>query len=220
MTAAAMTIDPRKLQTILSEHLPVFAVKVPHYQAIMLDSLLEIWVDRPARLLDIGGGTGVIAQAIADLFPVGSVEAIDLVDRFCPTLKVPTRQYDGQNIPCADGAFDAATLNNVLHHVPPAARADLMREIRRAVAGPVYIKDHLTTGFVDNMRLTALDAWGNIPFGGMVKAQYLSQAEWDELAAAAGYRIGAIARPRAYRTGPAGLAFPNRLETSMRFDPI
>ncbi|HWV61376.1 MAG TPA: class I SAM-dependent methyltransferase [Sphingopyxis sp.] len=214
-----MTIDPRQLQNILAEHLPVFAVKAPHYQVEMLDSLLEVWQGRPQHLLDVGGGTGVIAQAIADLFPVASVEAIDLIDRFCPTLKVPTRQYDGRSIPCADGSYDAATLNNVIHHVPPGARADLMREIRRAVAGPVYIKDHLTTGFIDDMRLTALDAWGNIPFGGMVKANYLSQAEWDELARASGYRIGAVAGSRAYRTGFAGLAFPNRLETTMRFDP-
>lgn len=220
MAAAPRTVDPRQLQTILAEHLPVFAVKAPHYQVEMLDSLLEVWKGRPQRLLDVGGGTGVIAQAIADLFPVASVEAIDLVDRFCPTLKVPTRQYDGQSIPCADGFYDAATLNNVLHHVPSAARVDLMLEIRRAVAGPIYIKDHLSTGFVDNMRLTALDAWGNIPFGGMVKAQYLSRTEWDELARAAGYRIAAIAGSRAYRTGLARLAFPNRLETTMRFDPV
>lgn len=219
MASAPMTIDPRQLQNILAEHLPVFAVKVPHYQAEMLDSLLEVWEGRPERLLDVGGGTGVIAQAISDLFPVASVEAIDLVDRFCPTLKVATRQYDGRAIPCADGSYDAATLNNVLHHVPPRARAGLMREIRRAVSGPVYIKDHLSTGFVDDMRLTALDAWGNIPFGGMVKADYLSRAEWDELARAGGYRIGAVATPRSYRTGLAGYAFPNRLETTMRFEP-
>lgn len=219
MATAPVTIDLHHLQTILAEHLPVFAVKAPHYQAEMLDSLLEVWQDRPQRLLDVGGGTGVIAQAIFDLFPVAAVEAIDLVDRFCPTLKVPTRQYDGHTIPCADGTYDAATLNNVLHHVPPSARADLMREIRRAVAGPVYIKDHLTTGFLDDIRLTALDAWGNIPFGGMVKANYLSRSDWDALARAAGYRIGAIASSRRYRSGLAGIAFPNRLETTMRFEP-
>ncbi|WP_374525879.1 class I SAM-dependent methyltransferase [Sphingopyxis sp.] len=219
MTAMPLTIDRRRLQDILAEHLPVFAVKVPHYQAVMLDSLLELWIGRPARLLDIGGGTGVIAQAMADLFPVESVEAIDLVDRFCPTLKVPTRQYDGRHIPSADNAFDAAVLNNVLHHVPPEVRADLMREIRRAVAGPVYIKDHLAVGMIDRLRLTALDAWGNIPFGGMVKANYLSRPDWDALADAGGYRIGAIAGPAGYRTGLAGLAFPNRLEITMRFDP-
>ncbi|UNK80921.1 class I SAM-dependent methyltransferase [Sphingopyxis granuli] len=219
MSEAHITVDLQKLQSILAGHLPVYAIKTPHYQALMLESLLEIWRGQPARLLDIGGGTGVIAQAISQLFPVGSVEAIDLVDRFCPTLTVTTRQYDGRSIPCADGAFEAATLNNVLHHVPPAERGNLMREIRRAVTGPVYIKDHLTTGIMDNLRLTVLDAWGNIAFGGMVEAKYLSSTEWNELAAETGYHIGAVAHPMDYRTGIAALAFPNRLETTMRFDP-
>lgn len=220
MAALPTTVDLGRLQSILAQHLPVYAVKVPHYQVKMLDSLLDIWVGRPKHLLDIGGGTGVIAQAIAELFPVGAVDAIDLVDRFCPSLTVATRQYDGRNIPCDTGAYDAATLNNVMHHVPVDARADLMREIRRAVRGPLYIKDHLTTGIVDDMRLTALDAWGNIPFGGMVKAKYLTADAWAALARDAGYRITATAAPQAYRTGPAGLLFPNRLETSMRFDPV
>jgi SAM-dependent methyltransferase len=219
MSGVHMTVDPQNLQSILAEHLPVFAVKTPRYQATMLDSLLEVWLDPHQRLLDIGGGTGVIAQAISQLFPVVSVEAIDIVDRFCSTLTVPARQYDGKRIPCADGAFDAATLNNVLHHVPPAARGSLLREVRRAVAGPLYIKDHLTTGLTDDLRLMVLDAWGNIPFGGMVEAKYLSSTEWNELAAETGYYIGAVSHPMNYRTGIAALAFPNRLETTMRFDP-
>lgn len=212
-------IDPKQLQAILGKHLPVYTAKAPHYQAVMLDSLLELWVGPHERLLDIGGGTGVIAQAMSELFPVGSVEAVDLVDRFCPTLTVKTSRYDGQHIPCEAGAYDAATLNNVLHHVPVAARDGLLREIRRAVSGPVYIKDHLCAGAMDKARLTALDAWGNIPFSGMVKAAYLTQEEWDELAAGAGYVIGAVASPASYRAGPAGMAFPNRLEITMRFDP-
>jgi SAM-dependent methyltransferase len=213
-------IELDRLQAILGQHLPVFTVKKPHYQTVMLQTLQRLWTGRHGRLLDIGAGTGVIAQAMAELLPVGSVEAIDLVDRFCPTLTVPTRRYDGRHIPFDDGTFDAATLNNVMHHVPPAARADLMSEIRRAVAGPVYIKDHVSTGGLDNLRLWALDAWGNIPFGGMVSAQYLSAGDWERLATGAGYAIGAVAPPAGYRSGPAEVAFPNRLETTMRFDPV
>ncbi len=212
-------INRQQLQAILSKHLPIYAAKPPYYQAIMLESLLELWKERHERLLDIGGGTGVIAQAMSELFPVGHVEAIDLVDRFCTTLTVDTRRYDGQTIPSDANAYDAATLNNVLHHVPVEARSGLMREIRRVVSGPVYIKDHLCTGTIDNIRLTMLDAWGNIPFGGMVKAKYLNQIEWNQLADGAGYKIGAVASPVQYRTGPVGLAFPNRLEITMRFDP-
>jgi len=109
-------IKPLELQKILSVHLPTYRRKVPHYQAVMLNNLHAVWQGRPQRLLDVGGGTGVIAEAMARLLPVGQVEAIDVVDRFCPGLDVQTTRYDGRSIPVEDGAFDAATLNNVLHH--------------------------------------------------------------------------------------------------------
>ena len=219
MEQAVRSIDPRALQAILSAHLPLYRNKVPHYQAVMLDGLRSLWTGHHARLLDVGGGTGVIAQAMADLFPVGEVQAVDLVDRFCRSLTVATRQYDGVTLPFGDGAFDAATLNNVLHHVPIPARAGLLREIRRVVAGPLYIKDHESRGWVDSLRLTAMDAIGNIPFGGMVKANYLTRDDWERLADESGYRIAARAAPAPFRKGAYSALFPNRLEVTMRFEP-
>lgn len=218
--ASIPDIDARKLQAILAEHLTIYRGKVPYYQATMLSSLRELWRNRHHRLLDVGGGTGVIAEAMAQLFPVDEVLAIDLVDRFCPTLNVRTARYDGHRIPFADNYFDAATLNNVVHHVPVVARVRLLREIRRSVVGPLYIKDHESRGAVDHVRLAALDAIGNIPFGGMLRASYLAPAEWLELADAAGYRIAARAAQRRYRSGLYALLFPNRLEVAMRFDPV
>jgi SAM-dependent methyltransferase len=142
-----------------------------------------------------------------------------VVDRFCPSLTVPTQKYDGRTLPFGDGYFDAATLNNVMHHVPVDARADLLREIRRVVDGPLYIKDHETGGTLDDLRLAALDAIGNIPFGGMVWARYLSRKEWNQLASDSGYRIAARAEPIMYRSSAFALLFPNRLEVTMRFEP-
>jgi SAM-dependent methyltransferase len=213
-------IEPLELQKILSVHLPMYRRRVPHYQAVMLNSFRAVWQGRPQRLLDIGGGTGVIAEAMSRLLPVGQVEAIDVVDRFCEGLAVQTTRYDGRTIPAADGAYDAATLNNVLHHVPQTERAGLLREIRRVVNGPLYIKDHLSTGAIDDLRLTVLDALGNIPFGGMVQARYLSAREWQDLADQSGWKIGAVASPHTYRSGLHAALFPNRLETTMRFDPV
>jgi SAM-dependent methyltransferase len=168
----------------------------------------------------VGGGTGVIAQAISELFPVGEVQAVDLVDRFCTSLSVSTQRYDGKTLPFGDSTFDAATLNNVMHHVPVIARADLLREIRRVVAGPLYIKDHESGGPIDDFRLSALDAIGNIPFGGMVRARYLKQAEWSALALQSGYRIAARITSAKYRSGVYAMLFPNRMEVTMRFEPV
>lgn len=213
-------INPHDLQNILSRHLAMYRTKVPLYQATMLNSLREVWGKHHNRLLDVGGGTGVIAQAMAELFPVGDVVSVDLVNRFCPSLSIQTQQYDGASLPFSDGAFEAATLNNVLHHVPIAARAGLLREIGRVVDGPLYIKDHETCGALDSLRLTAMDAIGNIPFGGMIRARYLNRPEWEKLASDGGYRITTRAAPLQYRKGAYALIFPNRLEVTMRLEKV
>jgi predicted alpha-1,6-mannanase (GH76 family) len=93
----------------------------------------------------------------------------------------------------------------------------LLAEISRVVAGPLYIKDHVQAGWLDRARLSVLDFIGNIPFGGMVSADYLSDAEWRALAAGAGYRIAETVNAR-YRNGPFAMLFPNRLETTMRWE--
>jgi SAM-dependent methyltransferase len=202
---------------VLARHVPLYRRKAPVYQATMLTDLAHLWQGRHERVLDIGGGTGVIAEAIQRLLAVGEVVAVDVVDRYLPTLSVQTRVYDGRELPFDDASFDAATINNVIHHVPPQSRADLLREIARVVSGPIYIKDHIASSSLDHWRLAALDAIGNIPFGGQVDAQYLSMAEWEQLADAIGARVGAIRRS-IYRNGPMAWLFPNRLEASFRFD--
>ena len=74
--------------------------------------------------------------------------------------------------------------------------------------GPIYIKDHLAASRLDHARLFALDLMGNVPFGGMVKASYLTAEDWRQLAAAAGYRIDRQIGG-AYRFGVFERLFPN-----------
>ena len=219
MISTMEPIDPAAVQRILAAHLPIYRRKAATYQALMFESLRELWRAHHRNLLDVGGGTGVVAEVISELFPVDRVQAVDVVDRFCSSLTVRTQKYDGRTLPFEDASFDAATLNNVMHHVPLDARANLLREVRRVVDGPLYIKDHETRGSIDNFRLTVLDAIGNIPFGGMVWARYLSRTEWEQLASEGGYRIAARAEPVRYRGDAFAMLFPNCLEVTMRFEP-
>jgi SAM-dependent methyltransferase len=214
---SAITLE--NVAQCLSRHAPLYRRRRPVYQTVMLASLAQVWTERHDTVLDIGGGTGIMAQAIQEFLGPSRVCAVDVVDRYFDTLSIETRVYDGRQLPFADESFDAATINNVMHHVPPPARADLMREIRRVVSGPVYIKDHVAASWLDHRRLAILDAIGNIPFGGQVDADYLSQDEWERLAGEAGYRIAARAGGE-YRTGPMAWLFPNRLETTMRFERV
>ena len=210
-------VSTDEVAAVLARHVPMYRYRKPVYQAVMLSGLREIWSPGDRRVLDVGGGTGVVAQAIKELFPVEEVTSVDVVDRFLPGLDIATATYDGVTLPFPDGSFDCVLLANVIHHVPVAARASLLRECARvAGGGDLYIKDHEASGGLDRLRLTILDALGNTPFGGQVRATYPAASEWDELAAGAGYRIERSISGE-YRNGITGALFPNRLETTMRW---
>lgn len=203
---------------VIGRHTNHYRLRTPTYQTTMLSDLAAVWRGPHENLLDVGGGTGVMAEAIQTFLPVRRVVAVDVVDRYLPALTVETQVYDGRTLPFNDASFDAATINNVMHHVPPHSRNGLMAEIARVVRGPIYIKDHVASTWLDHWRLTALDAIGNIPFGGQIQATYLGPAEWNEIARAAGRRIGETRRGR-YRTGFVAAIFPNDLEITYRLDP-
>lgn len=210
-------VTPRAVQELLGRHIPLYRTHTPTYQTALLQAFSALWDPAHERVLDVGGGTGIIAQAIKSLFGVAHVTSVDVQDRFLKTLDIEVLVYDGDKLPFADASFDCVTFSNVLHHVPATVRAGLMRECRRvAGGGPIYIKDHIAASRLDHARLFILDALGNIPFGGMVRASYLTASDWQTIAAAAGYRIERqISGP--YRAGHFERLFPNRLEATMRW---
>lgn len=208
-----------KVAGVLARHTDHYRNRPPTYQHVMLNDLARIWIGRANRLLDFGGGTGIIAEAMHRLLPVDKVETIDVIDRFFPDLSVATHVYDGERLPFENASFDAATINNVMHHIPVEMRSAVIAEIRRVVEGPLYIKDHVAGSMLDHVKLTVLDAIGNIPFGGQIKARYLSMADWVKLASDAGYRI-AEQQSGTYRTGTMATVFPNCLEVVFRLEPV
>lgn len=212
------SITQDRVADLLSRHASLYRQRAPTYQTIILQDLARVWQGHHAKLLDVGGGTGLMAEAIQTFLPVDKVTAVDVVDRYCVGLSIETAVYDGSRLPYPDAAFDAATIINVLHHVPVKVRRPLMREIRRVVAGPIYIKDHIATSRLDHWRLTALDAIGNIPFGGQIEASYLSADDWEKVATDCGCLMSAPGQS-SYRSGVMAALFPNRLEATFRFDP-
>jgi ubiquinone/menaquinone biosynthesis C-methylase UbiE len=213
-------MEPISLEDVtrcMSEYVPLYAWHKPIYQHVALNSLHRLWERDHRSALDVGGGTGVMAQTIKSLFGLDRVMSVDIEDRFLPALDIETAVYDGSTLPFPDGSFDCILLFNVLHHVPVASRTVLMRECRRVAGkGRVYIKDHVSKNTVDDARLALLDILGNVPFHGMVKARYLRDQDWRDLASAAGYVSGECLSG-SYRSGIFEALFPNRLEISMQW---
>lgn len=201
---------------IFCRYVPLYRHRQPAYQMILLRELAEEW-EGHRNVLDVGGGSGVLGQAIHELFAT-SVTSVDVHNRYVPGLTTRAIVYDGETLPFANDAFDAIVINNVLHHVPPEVRLTLLRECRRVCRGPVYVKDHLASTWLDHVRLTVLDAIGNLPFGGMVSARYLTSSEWRRLAVESGYEPPTF-RSGAYRTGILATLFPNRLEIVTKLHP-
>ena len=71
----------------------------------------------PARVLDLGAGTGRIGKAFvaADDFYVGVDASLGMLQEFLLTARTPClAQADGQRLPFRDGAFDVVMLMQVL----------------------------------------------------------------------------------------------------------
>ena len=207
--------DIETVSAILGRHAALYRRMKPTYQTQLLASLSGLWDPAHRAVLDVGGGTGLLAEAMHHVFKLDRVVSVDIDDRFLPGLGIETAQFDGTQLPFGNGSFDAVVLNNVLHHVPRPARPALLRDCVRVSRGPIYIKDHISASRLDTLRLAVLDVIGNVPFSGMVTAHYLAPRAWVELAAAAGLVIEAETGGP-YRTGLMARIFPNRLEATMR----
>jgi hypothetical protein len=205
-----------ELERALAARQPIYRWRKPAYLLQQLKDLAGLLPEGPCRVVDIGGGSGLVGETIARFFPGKHVTAIDVVDRFLPGLAIAHGTFDGRRIPYGDGAFDCAIFSNVLHHVPLEGRAPLLAEAVRVTAGRcIVIKDHLAGSTLDHARLATLDFIGNLPFGGMVWARYLSDAQWSALFDAARCDAERVVGPR-YRGGAMGALFPNRLEVLFR----
>jgi len=216
-SADAIDISLAAVTSTLARHIPLYRWRRPIYQTALLRSLRKAWQPHHRALLDIGGGTGIMAQSIKDLFSLDRVVSVDIENRYLAGLNIETRIYDGRTLPFSDASFDCVLMCNVLHHVPREIRASLLNECGRVAAtGTVYIKDHVAESPLDHLRLTTLDLLGNVPFSGMLEASYLEASDWRMLAEEAGFRIDSQYCD-AYRRGIMAHLFPNRLETTMRW---
>jgi ubiquinone/menaquinone biosynthesis C-methylase UbiE len=83
----------------------------------------------PARVLDVGTGTGAAARVVAARFPAADVTGVDLAPRMIEQARrlteAPNVRFevgDAEKLPFADGAFDLVTLANAIPFFDELAR--------------------------------------------------------------------------------------------------
>jgi len=110
---------------------------------IDLDDLVsEIRLLRPdaGRILEVGCGEGAMTERLVTAFPRAELLAIDITPRLGrlyrgDPARATSRQVTVQGVAAErPGTFDLVLLCDVLHHVPPAARPDLLAAAKASLA--------------------------------------------------------------------------------------
>ncbi|MFD1937684.1 MULTISPECIES: class I SAM-dependent methyltransferase [Nonomuraea] len=100
------------------------------------DVLRRVLPQAPARVLDVGGGTGVHAEwLVADGYEVELIDPVPLhVEQASSIPGVTARLGDARALDAPDGSFDAVLLLGPLYHLPSREdRIRVLAEARRAV---------------------------------------------------------------------------------------
>jgi SAM-dependent methyltransferase len=165
-----------------------------------------------AEVLDVGCGDGLIGSLVSRQRPDVEVRGIDIAAR--PTSHIPMTEFDGHNIPLADGGADVVMLVDVLHHAddPAALFAEAARVARRAIV----LKDVTPLGPLSGVTLRFMDWVGNARHGVPLPYTFWSQAEWREAFARHGLRVEVVRRRLGLYPLPASLLFEKRMHFVLR----
>jgi SAM-dependent methyltransferase len=161
-------------------------------QIAELRVVLDQYLDGSERVLDLGSGTGIFAEALAVWFDVGVVGVEPSRAMRQQALAKATRRVsyvggEAEHIPLADQTCDCAWLSTVLHHVRD--RAQCARELQRVVraGGRVLIR----SGFGD--RLDGVRWLRYFPSARQVAAKRWPTVEATaEVFATAGFEVEAL----------------------------
>ena len=134
----------------------------------------ELMPKEVLSVLDVGAGSGEMAQAISSFRPELIFSGVDVYIR--PKTFIPVVKYDGDRLPFDDDSFDAVITVDVLHHCDdPVA---VLKECARVSKRFVIIKDHVSDSVYDEKILAFMDWVGNSAHGVVLPYNYLSTSDW------------------------------------------
>jgi SAM-dependent methyltransferase len=143
------------IRKLFGRHEPAVAAL---YRSIYIDldaylRQIRAWVPAPRRILEVGAGEGAVTARLARAYPDAEILAIDItasVGRLYagPRGKVTFAQTTVQQVARDQaGQFDFVILSDVLHHVPPEMREDIIAALRGCLVadGKLVFKDWART---------------------------------------------------------------------------
>jgi 2-polyprenyl-3-methyl-5-hydroxy-6-metoxy-1,4-benzoquinol methylase len=186
------------------------------YRAIFVDidayaRQIGDWIPTARRILEVGCGEGAVTERLARLYPDADILAIDITPRVGRLFRGPRHRVTFAEITVRQvateqpGSFDLVMLSDVLHHVPPPLRPELLAAVRATVApgGALIFKDWERTAAPIHWLCHAGDRWltGD-------RVRYLRKLDAEAMLADAfgGPAVVAQARVRPWRNNFAMLA--------------
>jgi SAM-dependent methyltransferase len=143
----------RPLRKMFDGLAPTWETRIGPHHLGALELALED-TPSPARVLDLGTGTGVVALAVAERYPEAEVVGIDLSPGMIEEArrKVPDglgdrvrfEVGDASALGCPDGAFDLVVLSNMIPFYDELARVlapggTLVLSFSRGAETPIYV---------------------------------------------------------------------------------
>jgi ubiquinone/menaquinone biosynthesis C-methylase UbiE len=142
-----------RLRSMFDGLAPTWETRIGPHHMWALDLALED-VPAPARILDLGTGTGVVALALAERYPKANVVGIDLSPgmieearrKLPPGLagRVSFEVGDAAALTWADGAFELVVLSNMIPFFDELARVvapggTLVLSFSKGAETPIYV---------------------------------------------------------------------------------
>ena len=163
---------------------------IPGYEAMLERAAEEIARDKPERILDLGAGTGALAEAILKRPQTGVVELVDVDEEMLRRAASRLRRF-GKRVRLCRQSFndpllgcDAVAASLALHHVADMdAKTALYGRIAQALLpGGVFVNADVTMPEADPDRAADYAAWAaHLAASGIDEAQaYRHFDEWSD----------------------------------------
>ena len=143
----------------------------------MCDDFKE-YVSSADNLLDLGCGSGILAETIEDRFGI-KVEGVDIIDM--RAVDISFRKYDGKDLSfIPDDSFDVVLISYVLHHAEDPI--SILKQAGRIAKKYVIIYEDMNEGVIGRAYCKLHGkCFNNLLQGNNVEAKFFTEREWRNI---------------------------------------